>query len=164
MVGAASQAYAVQVLQYSLDNVNFTELARVDITSVYNAGWKTLSATLPADAEGKKRVYIRWVADATSPVLGDAASADGTSFANVFVHADKYTPVDTTAAVLIATEPVNGSKTAAINGTIVLTFNETMKAGSGSIKLGSTVLSGTFGSRTVSFNYEKLSYNSQYTV
>lgn len=164
MVGAASQAYTVQTLQYSLDNVNFTELARVDITSVYNTGWKTLSGILPADAEGKKRVYIRWVADATSPVLGDPASADGTSFANVFVHADKYTPVDTVAPVLIAAEPVNGSKTAAINGTIVLNFDETMKAGNGSITLGSTVLSGTFGSRTVSFNYEKLNYNSQYTL
>lgn len=163
LVSAISQAYSAQVLQYSLDNVNFKEAARVDITSVYNAGWKTLSATLPADAEGKKRVYIRWVADATSPILGDPASADGTSFANVFVHADKYTPVDTAAPVLIATEPVNGSKTAAINGTIVLNFNETMKAGTGSATLGSTVLSATFGSRTVRFNYQKLSYNSQYT-
>jgi hypothetical protein len=164
LVSAISQAYSVQALQYSLDNVNFTELARVDITSVYNAGWKTLSATLPADAEEKKRVYIRWVADATSPVLGDAASPDGTSFANVFVHADKYIPLDTVAPVLIASEPVNGSNTAAINGTIVLNFNETMKAGSGSVMLGSTVLSGAFGSRTVSFNYEKLNYNSQYTL
>jgi len=164
MVGAASQAYAAQTLQYSLDNVNFTELARVNIATAYNAGWETLSATLPADAEGKKRVYIRWVADTTSQILGSPASPDGTSFANVFVYADKYTQVDTVAPVLIAAEPVNGSKTAAIYGTIVLNFNETMRAGSGSITLGSTVLSGTFGSRTVSFNYEKLNYNSQYTL
>jgi pectin methylesterase-like acyl-CoA thioesterase len=65
--------------------------------------------------------------------------------------------------VLIATEPANGSKTASINGTVVLTFNETMKAGTGNIMLGSTVLSGTFGSRAVSFNYQKLSYNTPYT-
>jgi pectin methylesterase-like acyl-CoA thioesterase len=164
MVGAASQAYAVQALQYSLDNVNFTELARVDISTVYNAGWETLTATLPADAEGKKRVYIRWVADTTSQILGGPSAPDGTSFANVFVYADKYTSVDTAAPVLIAAEPVNGSKTAPINGTIVLNFNEPMKAGSGSITLGSTVLTGTFGSRTVSFDYQKLSYNSQYTL
>ncbi|HTH32676.1 MAG TPA: pectinesterase family protein, partial [Lacibacter sp.] len=164
MVGAASQAYAVQTLQYSLDNVNFTELARVNVAPVFNAGWETLSATLPADAEEKKRVYIRWTADTTSQILGTPGSPDGTSFANVFVYADKYTTIDTAAPVLIAAEPINGSKTAAINGTIVLNFNETMKAGSGTITLGATVLSGTFGSRTVSFNYQKLSYNSQYTL
>jgi pectin methylesterase-like acyl-CoA thioesterase len=163
-VSAVSQAYSVQLLQYSIDNVNFKEVARVDITDVYNSAWKPLNATLPAEAEGQKRVYIRWVADTTSTILGDPTSTDGTSFTNVFVYADKYTAVDTIAPVLISTEPANGSQTAPVNGTVVLNFNEPMKAGTGNITLGSTVLSGTFGSRTVSFNYQKLSYNSQYTI
>lgn len=163
LVGAASQAYAVQTLQYSLDKVNYTELARVDIASVFNTGWRSLNATLPADAEGKERIYIRWIADTASPILGTSTSTDGTSYTNVFVFADQYIPVDTTAPVFLASDPATDSKVAPINGTITLNFNEPMKAGSGNSTLGSTVLPATFGFKTVSFNYQKLAPNTPYT-
>jgi pectin methylesterase-like acyl-CoA thioesterase len=163
MVSANYQAYSVQVLQYSLDDVTYTELARVDITSVYNTGWKDLNSLLPVEAEGKAKVYIRWIADETSPILNEGTDNDGTAFTNVFVFADKEIIADTQAPVLISTVPVEGSATASINGSVVLTFDEKVKVGTGDITLGSTVLTGAYGSKTVTFKYEKLNYNTEYT-
>jgi pectin methylesterase-like acyl-CoA thioesterase len=164
MVSASNQAYSVQLLQYSLDNVNFKELARVDIADVYNSAWKQLNATLPVEAEGKDKIYIRWIADETSPILGESTSNnDGTAFTNVFVFADTNIPLDTVAPVLLSTVPASGSHTASINGSVVLNFNEKVKAGTGNITLGSSVLTGTYGSKTASFKYEKLNYDTEYT-
>ena len=164
LVTANYQAYSVQTLQYSLNDTTYQEVARVDITSVYNTAWKELNATLPADANGKTKIYLRWVADETSPILGNAADNDGTAYTNIFVYADKETIADSTAPVLVSTVPVNGSSTASVNGTIVLTFNERVKAGTGNITLGSKILTPSFGSKTATLPYEKLSYNTQYTL
>ena len=163
MVSANYQAYSVQILQYSLDDVTYTELARVDITSVYNTGWKDLNAVLPVAAQGKDKIYLRWIADETSPILNEGTDNDGTAFTNIFVFADKEIVVDTQAPVLVSTVPVEGSATASINGSIVLTFDEKANAGAGNITLGSTVLTGIYGSKTVTFKYEKLNYNTEYT-
>ena len=163
MVSANYQAYSVQTLQYSLDDVTYQELARVDITAVYNTGWKELNAVLPASAEGKEKIYLRWIADETSPVLNEGTDNDGTAFTNIFIYADKVLIADTEAPVLVSTVPAHESGTATINGSVVLTFNEKVKAGNGSITLGSTVMSGAFGSKTVTFNYEKLNYNTEHT-
>jgi len=163
MVSANYQAYSVMTLQYSLDDVTYTELARVDITSVYNTGWKELNAVLPAEAQGKSKIYLKWVADTSSPLLGASTDNDGTAFTHIYVYADKETVVDTEAPTVVSTVPVNGSTTASINGSVVITLNEKVKAGTGNITLGNTVLTGTFGSKTATFPYEKLSYNTQYT-
>ena len=164
LVSANYQAYAVQVLQYSLDDITYTELARVDITSVYNNAWTELNATLPAEAQGKTRVYLRWTADLTSTRLGNSADVDGTGYTNIFVFAEKEAVIDNDAPLLVSTVPAAGSATATVNGSVVLNFNERVKAGSGNITLDSKVLTPAFGSKTVSFTYEKLAYNTTYTV
>ncbi|WP_199117684.1 pectinesterase family protein [Pedobacter sp. ASV28] len=164
MVSANYQAYKVMTLQYSTNGTTFTEVARVDITDVYNSAWKNLDVTLPAGAENQTRIYLRWVADPTSGLLGGSADNDGSAFTNIYVYADKEVINDTDAPVLISTVPANGSNTATINGAVVLTFNERVKAGVGNVTLGAKTLVGTFGSKTVTFPYEKLNYNTAYTV
>jgi pectin methylesterase-like acyl-CoA thioesterase len=164
LVGANYQAYKIMTLQYSTDGTNFIEVARVDITDVYNAGWKDLNVTLPLAAENQSRIYLRWVADATSGLLGLSTDNDGSAFTNIYVYADKEVVNDTDAPTLVSTIPANGSSTATVNGSVVLTFNERVKLGTGNITLGAKTLVGTFGSKTVTFPYEKLSYNTAYTV
>ncbi|WP_051291284.1 pectinesterase family protein [Pedobacter glucosidilyticus] len=163
MITANYQAYSVQKLQYSLDDISYTDVASVDITSVYNTAWKDLNVTLPVAAEGQARVYLKWIADTSSPILGNSTDNDGTAFTNIFVFADKEIVNDTDAPLLISTVPVSSSSTATINGSIVLTFNEKVKLGTGNITLGSTVLTPVFGSKTATFAYEKLNYNTSYT-
>lgn len=164
LVSANYQAYKVMTLQYSTDGTNFTEAGRVDITDVYNTAWKDFIVTLPAGAENQARIYLRWVADATSGLLGANTDNDGSAFTNIYVYADKEVVNDSTAPLLVSTTPSSGSSTATVNGSVVLTFNERVKVGTGNITLGSKTLTGTFGSKTVTFPYEKLSYNSSYTV
>ncbi|MEN9444284.1 MAG: hypothetical protein RIS47_1174, partial [Bacteroidota bacterium] len=86
-VGGNYQVYAVQILQISLDGTNFTELGRADITTAYNASWVDLDATLPTEAENQEKVYLRWIGDATSAVLG--TGNDGAALTHVYVYADK---------------------------------------------------------------------------
>jgi pectin methylesterase-like acyl-CoA thioesterase len=164
MIGASYHAYPVITIQYSTNGTNFTELNRVDITSVYSSGWADLNGVLPDSLNGKSKVYIRWIADVTSsPLLGNAADVDGTAITNIFVYADQDVVNDVIAPVLISAIPAENSSNASANGSIVLTFNERLKAGIGSCTLGSTVLTPVFGSRTVTFAYSKLTYNTDYT-
>lgn len=162
LVAANYQSYSKQILQYSLDDITYVGLDTVDITAAYNSSWTELNATLPAEAEGKAKIYIRWIADITSPILGNSADADGTGYTNIFVFAEKELVIDNDAPVLVAQVPTNNATTATINGAVVLTFNERVKAGAGNIMLGDKVLSGVFGSKTATFAYEKLSYNTEY--
>src|SRR5690606_29019645 len=83
---------------------------------------------------------------------------------NIFIYADKEIVDDTDAPVLVSKVPEADSNTATVNGSVVLTFNERVKAGTGNITLGTKVLCGVYGTKSVTFAYEKLSYNTSYTV
>ncbi len=163
MVGGNYQVYSVQKMQYSLNGTDFTDLGSVDITTVYNSGWLNLDAILPAAAENQSRVYIRWVADVTSPVLGNSGDNDGMALTNIYVYADKLPVVDNDAPVLLSTVPANNANNASANGSITLTFDERMKLGAGACTLNGVALTPSFGSKTVTFAYSKLTYNSDYT-
>jgi len=164
MLGGSYHMYPVMTMQYSLDGTTFTKRKQVDLTSVYNTGWANLNDTLPADAEGQTKVYVRWIADTNStPLLGNATDVDGTTISNVYVYADKEVINDVTAPTLITTVPAEGAANASANGSIVLTFDEKLKVGTGNCTLGSTALTPSFGSKTVTFAYSKLSYNTSYT-
>lgn len=164
LIGASYHAYPVITLQYSTNGTTFTELNRVDITSIYNSSWADLDGVLPDTLNGKSKVYIRWIADASSsPTLGNATDVDGTAITNIFVFAEQDAVNDVIEPTLISAIPSEGSSYASANGAIVLTFNERLKAGTGSCTLGSSTLTTVFGSRTVTFAYSKLTYNTDYT-
>ncbi|WP_162148787.1 pectinesterase family protein [Alkaliflexus imshenetskii] len=161
LAGGNYQLHSVQILSWSTDGENFHELNRVDLTDVYNSGWKPLNATLPQEAEGLNRIYLRWHADANSPVLG--TGNDGTAFTQIFIFADSNVTDDTVAPILISTVPANGFEGASASGSIVLTFNERVKAGQGDATLDNEVLTPLFGSKTATYQYAGLDYNTEYT-
>lgn len=163
MVSGNYRCYSVHQLQYSLDGTEFTTLNSADITSVYNSGWVDLNSMLPVDAEGKAKVYIRWIADTSSPILGNAGDNDGMALTNIYVYADQVAVNDTIAPQLLATVPAEGAEGASAKGSITLTFDERMKAGTGDCVLDGEVLTPSFGSKSVTFSYSKLDYNTQYS-
>lgn len=162
LVGASFQAYSVMTLQYSLDDLSYEEVARVDLTDGYNSAWKNLDVTLPEAARDQPKVYLKWVADTSSTRLGNLTDNDGTAFTNIYIFADKLAANDTIAPKLVSIIPTDGSTSATINGAVVVTFDEKVKLGNGKITLGSTELTGVFGSKTATFAYERLDYNTEY--
>ncbi len=163
MLSGSYHGYSVMTIQYSLDGTTYTQLGTVDLTSVWGASWADLNVTLPDDAEGQAKVYVRWIADTSSAEIGNATDVDGTAITNVFVFADQVVVNDQTAPTLISTIPTEGATNASANGSIVLTFDEPVMAGAGNCTIGSTVLSPSFGSKTVTFSYTKLEYDTEYT-
>lgn len=66
-VGADAKAHKNQLLQYSLDGINYTTLAT---TTLEAAGtWYPLNATLPKAAEYQPAVYLRWIGETGSGVV-----------------------------------------------------------------------------------------------
>jgi pectin methylesterase-like acyl-CoA thioesterase len=162
LMGGNYQVYTKQIMQYSVDGIEFKNLITVDIADAHNATWVDCNAILPAEAEGLERIYIHWIADTTSPVKG--TGNDGTALTNIFVFADKVIVNDTDAPEFISSNPAEGSSTASANGSIVLTFNEKVQAVSGkAITLNGEELTGIYGSKTATFKYTKLAYNTDYT-
>ncbi|MEI8273488.1 MAG: pectinesterase family protein [Paludibacter sp.] len=150
--------YPGQKLQYSTDGTNFTDLATCTLTA---STWKFFPATLPQALEDQPMVYLRWTADLTSTPVG--SGNDGTGISNIYVFADVIAVYDAVKPTLVSTVPATGSTGASANGTISLTFNKNVKAGTGNCTLGSTVLTPNFSSKTVIFSYTKLAYNTQYS-
>ena len=173
MVSGSYQGYSVYKMQYSLDDVTYTDVPNANANISNGAGgykstWTDLNGTLPTDAEGQPKVYVRWVADQTSAKLdanttNPGSDVEGTAYTNVFVYADKEIVNDNEPPVLVSIVPANNSNTATINGSIVLTFNERVKAGTGNITLDAASLSGVYGTKSATFAYQKLNYNTTYT-
>lgn len=164
MLGASYHAYPVVDLWYSIDGTNYTKRKSVNLSTAYGSSWVQLNDTLPAIANNQAKVYVKWLPDANStPVLGNAVDVDGTGITNVFIYADETPVPDSIAPILVSTIPAESAATVLANGSVVLTFNERVKAGTGSCTLNGVALNATFGSKTVSFPYTKLTYNSDYT-
>lgn len=159
-ISGSYQYYTTQKLQASLDGTNYADLTTIDLSG---NTWKDLNYTLPSNYDNQSTVYLRWIADATSTRNGNTADNDGTSLTNVFVFADPIPVVDVTAPNLVSIVPAEGAISVSANGNIVLTFDERVKAGTGSCTLESTVLTPSFGSKTATFPFTKLSYNTDYT-
>jgi pectin methylesterase-like acyl-CoA thioesterase len=156
---AYNQSYYVgQKMQYSTDGTNFTDLATC---SLVNSNWVHFPATLPQALEDQAVVYLRWIADETSTAVG--TGNDGTGISNIYVFAEEIATFDPVKPTLVSTVPTNNATGASANGSITLTFDKNVKAGTGSCTLGSTVLTPVFGSKTATFNYTKLAYNTAYT-
>lgn len=156
---AYNQAYYTgQKMQYSTDGTNFTDLASCTLTA---SNWKHFPATLPVELEDQPMVYLRWIADETSTPVG--SGNDGTGISNIYVFAEEIATFDPVKPTLVSTIPTNNSTGASANGSITLTFDKNVKAGTGNCTLESTVLTPVFGSKTATFNYTKLAYNTTYT-
>lgn len=113
--------------------------------------------------EEKSTIYIRWIPDLSSELLGQPAddATEGFYLANLFVYADPN-DADPEPPVLLSTTPVEGSSTASANGTITFTFDKKVKAGTVPVVFNGETITPVFGSKTASYTYKNLSYGTQY--
>ena len=152
--------FAVQKLEWSADGIDFKPLA--SLTFENQKTWYNLNASLPEAAEGKSKIYLRWIPDYTAGTLGSASDKDGTSITDIFILADKEIVNDETAPILLSSLPENQGTGVSANGSIILNFNERIQAGEGVCSLNGETLSAIYNNTTVIFNYNGLNYNSDY--
>lgn len=153
--------HSVQKIQISTDGTEYTDLKTVTIENKNQ--WITFDAQLP---ENLGVVYVRWIGDTSSPLLGTPGANDTEGFylSDVVIYADQKALNDDEAPVLVSSSPADGSDNASANGNFVLSFNERVKAGNGAVTLNGVELEGVFGSKTVTYAYKGLDYGTQYTL
>ena len=151
--------YSVIKAEYSVDGTNFTEVGTYDIPE---RGWVDGEFTLPADANNQERVYIRWM-PGSEELVGADTDYDGLSIGDIFVLAESEQANDQTAPVLVSSNPANGATGASATGSIVLTFDERVKVGTGNATLNGEAIAPTVTGKTAVFQYAGLDYNKEYS-
>ena len=156
-----------QLLQISTTSSTegFSTLRTLTLTENPSSEWLNFDYELDTkNMDGM--VYIRWIEDETSDFFdgGNHSSTEGFYLADVIIFADQTTADDTEAPQLVSSSPTEGSTSASARGNIVLSFNERVKAGTGSVTLNGEELTGSFGSKSVTYAYHGLSYGQQYTL
>ncbi|MBQ2950456.1 MAG: Ig-like domain-containing protein [Prevotella sp.] len=151
--------YSVIKAEYSVDGTNFTEVGTYDIPE---RGWVDGEFTLPADANNQERVYIRWM-PGSEELVGAETDYDGLSIGDIFVLAESEQANDQTAPVLVSSNPANGATGASATGSIVLTFDERVKVGTGNATLNGEAIAPTVTGKTAVFQYAGLDYNKEYS-
>ena len=157
-------AYSVQRCEYSIDGLKFDTLGTITMNSA--KVWYSNMFALPAQADHAEKVYIRWIPDYSSALVGTAAlNNDGTALSSVYVTAAATIFNDGVAPVLVSTVPANASTGASATGKIVLTFDEKVKLAdsTATATLGTKVLTPVVSGKTLTFAYVGLSYNTLYT-
>lgn len=147
--------------QYSLDGVNFIDVS--NLTSINSGSVTPIGGVLPLEAEGKEKIYLRWFPNVNGPKHGNPADVTATVLSNVTIKADEVFVADAIAPVLETSLPAASSTTVAASGTIILTYDEKVKLGTGTVNLNGKVLTPEFVNKTVKFSYFGLDYNTQYT-
>ena len=156
-----------QLLQISTTSSTegFSTLRTLTLTENPSSEWLNFDYELDTkNMDGM--VYIRWIEDETSDFFdgGNHSSTEGFYLADVIIFADQTAADDTEAPQLVSSSPAEGSTSASARGNIVLSFNERVKAGTGSVTLNGEGLTGSFGSKSVTYAYHGLSYGQQYTL
>jgi hypothetical protein len=70
-IASDNSIFSTQRMQYSLDGVNYTDFAVDNLTAenfTFNV-WRHFEGVLPAEAENKANVYVRWIGDSNSQCL-----------------------------------------------------------------------------------------------
>ena len=155
-------AYSIQRIEYSIDGTNFTKLDSIEMTTA--KVWYPKTVTLPAAANHVAKVYLRWIPNYNSTVVGTASSNDGTSLAEIFVFGKTAVLNDGIAPVLSSTVPASNGTGASTTGKVVLTFDEkVMTTKSAFATLGTKEILPLVSGKTISFSYTGLDYNTAYT-
>lgn len=155
--------YSKQLVQYSTDNTNFTTVGSFDL-STYRV-WYDNTVTLPASVNNAARIYVRWIPDYTSSLVGITSDLDGTAIGAIYVTGTVEAPIEFIPPVLVSTVPASSATNASATGNIVLNFDEKIKVTSAGVTgtLNGKQLTPTVSGKTITFPYSGLQYNTQYT-
>ena len=135
-----------------------------------------LSLELPASAIGQEQVFIRFTGDGTEQ-LSDKYPFDKTfdglqyssnsesGVGNVYILGKAEVVADEVAPVVTSTIPADNTTGVSASGRITISYNERIEAaeGAGAATLNGQSLTPTWNSRSVSFDYKGLDYNTTYT-
>ena len=155
-------AYETYNVEYSLNGTDWTKVGAIEIPGA--KAWTDGEFTLPADANNKAEVYIRWIADKTSSIKGATGTTDGISITDIYITGTAQLVNDGKAPVLVSKIPAENATNASANGKIVLTFDEKVKlTASAKATLNGQELTGAVSGKTITFAYKGLSYATAYT-
>lgn len=155
-------AYETYNVEYSLNGTDWTKVGAIKMPGT--KAWTDGEFTLPADANNKAEVYIRWIADKTSSIKGATGDNDGIAITNIYITGTAQFVNDGKAPVLVSTIPAEGATNASANGKIVLTFDEKVKlTDHAAATLGTAKIEGTVSGKTITFAYKGLNYATAYT-
>ena len=155
-------AYETYNVEYSLNGTDWTKVGAIEMPGT--KAWTDGEFTLPADANNKAEVYIRWIADKTSSIKGTTGNIDGISITDIYITGTAQLVNDGKAPVLVSKIPAEGATNASANGKIVLTFDEKVKlTESAKATLNGQELTGAVSGKTITFAYKGLSYSTAYT-
>ena len=158
-------AYQTQRLEWSLDNVNWTEAARITFSGAKK--WTPIQASLPAACNNAKQLYLRFIPDYTSSTAGSGTTNDGTSITAVYVTGTAKYIDDGNPPVLVSTVPAEGASDASANGKFVFNFDEKVvltAEDAAAVLDGETRLPLTATGTAVTAEYQGLDYLSSHTV
>ena len=158
-MGDDYNAYSIIHPEYSIDGINYTSFGTYELP---NRGWTDGEFELPAEASNQERVYIRFMPDYESPKVGVESANDGTMLTDVFVLAEPMGTSDVL-PVLQSSNPANGAAGVSASGSVILTFDNKIKAGSGAATLDGEQIMPVISGKTAIFRYSGLKYNTSYT-
>lgn len=155
-------AYETYNVEYSLNGTDWTQVGAIKMPGA--KAWTDGEFALPADANNKAEVYIRWIADKTSSIKGAKGTTDGISITDIYITGTAQLVNDGKAPVLVSKIPAEGATNASANGKIVLTFDEKVKlTESAKATLNGQELTGAVSGKTITFAYKGLNYSTAYT-
>ena len=160
-LGCSYNTYSTIHLQYSTNGTDFTTIDTFNFT---DRGWVDhADVSLPADADEQPRLWIRWMPDRSSSLVGAASDNDGLCISDVFVTADAGTQADHP-AILVSTNPAQGATDAPANGAVILNFDSKIALGNGAkALLDGKELSPIVTGKSAIFRYNGLEYATAYT-
>ena len=163
----------------SIDGENFNPLG--DAWDVVANKVNAISQPLPAGAIGKETVWVRITGEGTEVFdtkdgeydFKDNQEFEGLKYStnaqagvgNVFILGDAVVVADETAPVITATIPTDNATDVSASGRITISFDERIESANsnGAVTLNDIVLTPTWNSRSVAFDYTGLDYNTAYT-
>lgn len=155
-------AYETYNVEYSLNGTDWIKVGAIEMPGA--KAWTDGEFTLPADANNKAEVYIRWIADKTSSIKGATGNNDGIAIAGIYITGTAQLVNDGKAPVIVSTVPAEGATNASANGKIVLTFDEKVKlTDNANATLGTQKIEGAVSGKTITFAYKGLNYATAYT-
>ena len=155
-------AYSVQQIEYSIDGENFVKLDEIQMSSA--KVWYPKTVNIPANANHQSKVYVRWIPDYSSAIVGASSSNDGTAISSIYVFGTPAIINDGIPPVLVSSVPANNGTNASTTGKIVLNFDERIQIADGAMAtLGNKSLQPEVVGNTVTFAYTGLDYNSQFS-
>lgn len=154
-------AYTKQNVEYSLDGENWETIGTITIPGAKN--WTDAEFAIPAAANNKAEVYLRWKSDKTSEIAGTKSDNDGIALGASYIIGEKEIINDGKAPVLVSTVPADGAQSASTNGKVVLTFDEKVKLAEGAkAEIGGKEVAGEVSGKSVIFAYKNLKFGETY--